>query len=198
MVTGSRIAMKAQQEELGDLKLYAIPEPVTVAAKSQKQVAMIEQRGVKVELVYRSRLSAGNAEDGVATRTLVTRNRVADGLGIALPAGGVVLFANRGAEPILIGGGSLDDKAVGEDVAIAVGNAPGVQVSQVVLDRGMVELTVSNESPTLIRYEATIFANNRKLESRTRLGRRDGAPLWVVTVPANDRATLRYRYRPGG
>ena len=32
-----------------------------------------------------------------------------------------------------------------------------------------------------------------RVTSRTRLGRRDGVPLWAVTVPANGSATLRYR-----
>ncbi len=77
IVTGSRIAMSvppppppppvamaapammAQQEELGDLKLYRIPEPVTVAAKSQKQVAFLDRNGIKVETLYRQRLYAG-------------------------------------------------------------------------------------------------------------------------------------------
>ena len=51
-----RRRMVAQQEELGDLKLYRIPEPVTVAARSQKQVALLQRAGVRVSLVYRQRL----------------------------------------------------------------------------------------------------------------------------------------------
>ena len=47
-VTASR--MSASQEELGDLKLYRIPEPVTVAAHSQKQVAFLERAGVPVAM----------------------------------------------------------------------------------------------------------------------------------------------------
>ena len=52
--------MQAQQEELGDLKLYRIPEPVTVAARSQKQVALLQRPGVQVRTVYRARFY-GNA-----------------------------------------------------------------------------------------------------------------------------------------
>ena len=40
----SAAVMIAQQEELGDLKLYRIPEPVTVAAHAQKQVALLRAR----------------------------------------------------------------------------------------------------------------------------------------------------------
>ena len=52
--------MQAQQEELGDLKLYRIPEPVTVAARSQKQVALLRRAGVQVRTLYRMRFY-GNA-----------------------------------------------------------------------------------------------------------------------------------------
>ncbi|WP_229726673.1 DUF4139 domain-containing protein [Sphingomonas alpina] len=49
----------AKQEELGDLKLYRIPEPVTVAAMSRKQVAMIDRKrfGSTVSIPARSRHS---------------------------------------------------------------------------------------------------------------------------------------------
>ena len=44
--------MVATQEDLGDLKLYRIPEPVTVNAKGQKQVAMIVKPGAKFDRLY--------------------------------------------------------------------------------------------------------------------------------------------------
>ena len=181
-VTGSRIT--AKREDLGDLKLYAIPEPVTVAARSQKQVAMIEQRGVKVDVVYRAQLVAAIDHDLPATRTLVTRNRLAEGLGLPLPAGGIVLFAEQGGATLVVGEGSVDDKAVGEDVEIDVGEAPGVRVRQVAA-KGSVDLTVTNDGATPIRFEASILSRAGKLDTRTSLSRRNGHPLWSVTVPAN-------------
>ena len=195
VVTGSRIPMKARQENLGDLKLYAIPERVSVAANSQKQVAMIDQPGVSVATVYRQRIEA--EEDGFdrpATRTLVTRNRTAEGLGLPLPAGGVALFASIGGRPILIGEGNLDDLAVGEDVEIGFGEAPGVRARLVETVKDRFELTVTNDGPAPVRYEAELDPGDRKLRA-ARLGKRDGRPLWAVTVPANGRAILRYRLR---
>ena len=192
MVTGSRF-MKADLEALGDVKLYRIPEPVTVAAKSQKQVAMITQPEVKVAVVYRQLLPVGDDIEATATRTLVSRNRTADGLGLPLPAGGLVLFADRGGRPILIGEGFVADGAVGEDVEIAVGEAPGVRAVQRRFDDKRAELSVSNDGPAPIRYEAEFMADGAKLDAETRLGVRHGRPLWAVTIPANGRATLRYR-----
>ncbi|MEP2494708.1 MAG: hypothetical protein ABJH21_09670 [Parasphingorhabdus sp.] len=42
----------AEQEDLGDLKLYRVPERVMVNAKGQKQVAMIVQPDVSYERIY--------------------------------------------------------------------------------------------------------------------------------------------------
>ena len=187
--------MKAELEALGDVKLYRIPEPVTVAANSQKQVALIEQSGVAVRIVHRSLLSAGNDGSDVATRYLVTRNRTQEGLGLPLPAGGVVLFSEAAGRPLLIGEGSLRDTAVGEDVEIRLDPAPGVRAVQRMITKDRYALVVTNDSPTAIRYEAEFAADDRTLRADTRLGRRNGRALWAVTIPANGSATLRYRVR---
>jgi len=198
VVSGTRIA---RQEELGDLKLYRLPEPVTVAANSQKQVALLEQPGVRVETVYRRRFDV--SDDGQdwepATRTLVTRNRREEGLGLPLPAGAVVLFGGPRERPILLGEGSIRDRAIGEDVEIAVGEATGVLTSiEESEDRGDdwedFVLTVTNDQPEPVRFEAEFTVEEDSIFTpRTRLGNRDGMPLWRVTVPANGRAILRYR-----
>ena len=45
-----------------------------------------------------------------------------------------------------------------------------------------------------VRYEAEFDVDeDETFRPRARLGRRDGRPLWAVTVPANGTATLRYR-----
>jgi hypothetical protein len=198
MVSGSR--MRAVREDLGDLKLYRIPEPVTVAARSQKQVAFLEQADVHVAMLYRRRLDPGAAgEQGPARRLLVTRNRTADGLGLPLPAGGLQLFATGGGRPILLGEGSIDDHAVGEDVEIEIGEATGVTTR---IDAAEEEgddwrdyvLTVTNDQAVPARFEAELEVDeDRRFRPRSRLSRRDGRPLWAVTVPANGTAILRYR-----
>ena len=190
-VTGSRIM--AQEEALGDVKLYRIPEPVTVAAQSQKQVAFLDRSGVSVEIVHRHRIDPETDGPVPAGRFLVTRNRSASGLGVPLPAGRLVLFGGGRDRPILLGEGSLSDRAVGEDVEIRIGESTGVHVEAVRVDgkTGEVLVTVTNSLPTPARFEATLPA--QQVVSRTRLGRRDGMPFWSVTVPANGRATLRYR-----
>lgn len=194
VVTGSRIPMKAQQEDLGDLKLYRIPERVSVTANSQKQVAMIEQAGVKVATVHRQRIDPrDDGFDEPATRTLVTRNRTAEGLGLPLPSGGVALFASHGGRPILLGEGNIDDLAIGEDVEIGFGAAPGVRGRLIEVSEDRYELTVTNDGPAPVLYEAEFEDDGAKLKAESRLGKRDGRSLWAVTVPANGSRTLRYR-----
>jgi hypothetical protein len=201
VVTGSRVRRQALQEELGDLKLYRIPDPVTVASNSQKQVAMLDQPSVKVDVVYRQVFIAQDPpQTGGVTRVLVTKNRKAEGLGLPLPAGRLVLFGAGRQRPILLGEGYVDDKAVGEDVEIEIGSATGIVTRAVVSpgrseDERIVDLVVTNDRAEAVRFEAEIEEAGGKLSSSTRLGRRDGRPLWAVTVPANGSAKLRYRIR---
>ena len=197
VVTGARVALKARQENLGDLKLYKMPERVSVAANSQKQVAMIVQDGVKVTTAFRQRVAPDNdGFDEPATRTLVTRNRTAEGLGLPLPSGGIALFATFAGRPILLGEGNLDDLAIGEDVEISFGKAPGVSGRLIEVSDGRYALTVTNDGPTPILYEAEFKDDEGRINASVRLGKRDGRRLWTVTVPANGRRTLTYRYRP--
>ena len=192
--------MKAQQEELGDLKLYRIPEPVTVASNSQKQVALLAKAGVKVESFYRASIYPDGGEQMVRPlRILKTRNRTQEGLGLPLPAGGVVLFAGGEARPILIGEGSIADRAIGEDVEIEVGEAPGVFARivrhKVDGDTASYALTVTNDQPKPVRFNAEFADTDAKVDfsGGAKLGRRNGRPVWSVTVPANGSATLNYR-----
>jgi len=58
-------------------------------------------------------------------------------------------------------------------------------------------LTVTNANPWPVDYEAKIRpSEDDKLQKPSaRLGKKDGAPLWSVRVPANGTATLDYTIR---
>lgn len=189
--------MVAQQEELGDLKLYRIPEPVTVAARSQKQVALLQREDVRVSLIYRQRLYPTNDAEGPVQRVLVTRNRTSEGLGLPLPAGRLMLFAEGAARPVLLGQATIADHAVGEEVEIPFGPAPGVRyrltlAAPATETRREYELVVSNDRAEPVRFEAELAPQDWRLTAAARLGRRNGLSLWSVTIPANDRLALRY------
>ena len=212
VVTGSRIpvagmmdmavpvtAVMAEQEDLGDLKLYRVPEPVTVAARSQKQVAFMSRQRIPVRFVYRDSLAPDQVfrsyQPAPPQRLMLTRNREAEGLGVPLPAGGLVLFADGPDRAVLIGEGTMEDYAVGQEVEIPLGRATGVLSRLRLLSRrnnvGQFELVVSNDRAEPIAFEGMVQFNNVRADAA--LGRRNGWPLWQVTVPANGRAVLCFR-----
>jgi hypothetical protein len=187
----------ARQEALGDLKLYRLPMPVTVAAHSLKQVAFLERSGVPVEVVHRRTVDPQDEDEASARILLLTRNREDRQLGIPLPAGQVQLFRDEGERSLLVGEGNITDRAVGEEVEIDVGEAPGVTSTITEISggrRAQYELVVTNDQSYPVRFEAVFRTppGNIRLQGAV-LGRRNGLPAWLVTVPPNGSATLRYR-----
>ena len=198
LTANAPIAMIASQEALGDLKLYRIPEPVTLAARSQKQVAFMNRLRIPVRFVYRQ---AFHAREGfrpgeeAPVRIMLTRNRAAEGLGEPLPAGRLVLYAPGRDRSILLGESALDDRAVGEDVELRFAGSPSVRTAFRLLSRqgidGAYELVVSNDQAQPVAFEGQLLFDN--VRPNTRLGRLYGWPHWRVTVPANGRAVLCFR-----
>jgi hypothetical protein len=200
VMTGSRMAkVMASQEELGDLKLYRIPIPVTVAAHSQKQVAMIDRQSVPVEIIYRSRIFGGEGEGVV--KLLRMRNERTQGLGLPLPAGGFALFSTVRGRSFLLGEGATDDKAVGEKVDVEFSEAANVRL--VIARRSVggkqreVTLTVTNALPRPVRYEAEIRAagTDKPVGFPRGVAEEDGKWVWRTAVAANGSRTLTYRER---
>ena len=189
------MAMIAEQEELGDLKLYRIPEPVTVAARSQKQVALLQRDSVPVDIVYRHR--GGIGFRGGAIPVVTARNVERERLGLALPSGRIAFFEDHGGRRLFAGRGRMRDTAIGEEVEIELGRSTAVLVQEVVLERGegrgAYRLTVTNAKPYPIRFEAEIGGPGTEIEIDARLAERDGRRLWEVMVPANGSATISYR-----
>jgi hypothetical protein len=186
--------MMAQEERFGDFRLYRVPIAVTVAPKSQKQVALMRRPAVNVESVYRIQLGPGQFESPLE-HVLVSRNRQAEGLGLALPSGKMALFGRQQGRRVLIGEGSIDDHAVGEKVEFKVGEAPGMRAKQTELSgggRNSYELSVSNDSSKARLAEVRLPPDVRPLGA-TKLVSQDGYRLWRVSVPANGTTTLRYR-----
>jgi hypothetical protein len=200
VVTGARAkAVEAVQEELGDLKLYRVPFPTTVAANAQKQVAMLNKPGVPVTIVHKTDIVSGNPDP--VTIELRAMNKTSEELGVPLPAGPVALFEPQGGEPLLIGESALADKAVGEEVEIEVGGSTQVTAEGEEIGDGddwsEYRVTVSNANPWPVLFEGRLILNDgeRIARASARLGRKEGRPIWMSTVPANGRAVLTYRVR---
>lgn len=235
VVTGARIrrpnlesaspvtAISAEQENLGDLKLYRIPIPVTVAANAQKQVALLSKSRVPVERIYGRGLEAAQEDDEEEPSELPIllrmRNLKDRGLGLPLPAGRVALFEQVDGWPMLLGEIPLRDHAVGEEVELDVGTAADVTALRRILPRNArerardgdddddddgdsrrkrrFELTVANAGPAAAHVELELWTFNeeRLVRPSRKLGRKNGSPVWRVVVPSGGEARLQYTIR---
>jgi hypothetical protein len=181
-------------EDLGDLKLYRVPEPVTVSANAQKQVALLARAHVTFEKVYRVRLQSWeNVEDVPAAIVLRMRNEEKDGLGIPLPAGTTILYRPDGDTKLLLGLGTLGDTAKGERARLMAGVSPQILASQS-RDGRRRKISLSNANPFPAPIEVTIGSagDTPFADPSAPLERIDGIQTWRVTLPANGTATLDY------
>jgi hypothetical protein len=202
-------AMTAEQEELGDLKLYRIPEPVTIAANGQKQVALMHKGKVKVDRLYSLQLAADRNEDEWAPVELMLRtwNNKEKGLGLPLPSGNVAIFEPARGESLLAGETYIDDLAVEDDLELRFGESPDVQYRQRRLtpvredddgrdiSRGAryeVELTNATAERAQVEVGLKVYEDWTIERSSSRLKLIKGRKTWVADVPANGKAKLSY------
>jgi len=193
--------MMTGQEELGDLKLYRIPEPVTVAAKSRKQVAMIKRGKVHFDRIYTARFDDFDYDKKDAPRDITltdmvlrTENSVANGLGLPLPAGAVALFEQSGGTPLLIFESQFRDHAIGDKVEFEAGVSSDLRYRIVAQPpsarRKPFSIRVTNARNTPETFE---FLIPFELASASEtLVDRMGRKAWRVTVPANGEAMLDF------
>lgn len=193
------VAVTAVMEGLGDLKLYRVPVPVTVAAQSQKQVAFLAKDTIKGVLAYRSKIdwdAPGNPQ--ILFRF---RNTAKEGLGKPLPAGRLVFYQDGPTGTMVMGESSLPDKAVDEEVELEIGESEEVtldyaeEASNRKAGWSDYLVTVKNANPFPVRFELE-FPTGRDLRF-TRLSqrteRKPGKQVMVLTLPANAEQEIRYR-----
>ena len=202
----SPLAVIAVEEAVGDLKLYRVPERVTVSAKGLKQVAFLDRDGVEGRLLYTTRCTPDDdSEEAVPTAMLLaTVNDRKHGLGMALPMGGITLFEPGAAGDLLIGENRLRDHAEGQDVEIALGEssqvfaqctAPEVRERERWSPRVM--LTNASRAPATVRVVLSRSADWRFTGLRG-TSVKDGEVIVETTVPGNGRRELAWIARPAG
>lgn len=190
------VVMTAQQEDLGDLKLYRVPEPVTVNAKGQKQVAMLANPDVSFEHYYGDSISQNEIKNSPMALRLRSRNTKDKGLGLPMPQGPVMIFESGARGPLLIGEDDLYDRAVGDKVVMTVGDANDVRLSSTLKSRKKNkeswQIKVSNARNTPVNIEVEIpYAVKGKIKDAPKI---DGVPTWKTTIPANGTAALNVTY----
>lgn len=208
-VTGSRIrradaesaspvlAIQVEQEDLGDLKLYRVPEPVTVSANGLKQVALLVKPEAKFEWFYRARF--GNEElDDAMTLTLRSENTEKNGLGLPLPKGQMEIFETGDNRSLWIGQANVSDRAIGEKLRIEVASASDVRIKTTKLvlskradgQRVRWRITLSNARANPVRAEVEIPMPVAKISAA--LKRQDDVPVWQTRLPANGERVLEF------
>ncbi len=206
--------MKAVEENLGDLKLYRVPERVNVSAKGMKQVAFLNQDAVKARYLYRAPCSFAVTREGVSAPSffatdmlLVTKNEEERGLGMALPQGGLAVFEPSSTGTQLVADTNLRDYAEGQDVELLIGSSNQV-FAQCVPAPGPVTETnmrkwftmgakLTNANPHAIRVRIDLGESGgweaRFKGARTQL--KDGRIIAEVDVPANKTRTFSWKIR---
>ncbi|MEN5168365.1 DUF4139 domain-containing protein [Brevundimonas pondensis] len=202
------VTAMARQGELGDYKIYTLPEPTTVAARQTKQVRFLEREGVAYERVYRANVLSNDDESRPTGIVLKLKNEESAGLGLALPGGSVAVMQPDGAGGVLLAGQDrFVDKGVGLPVRLSFGQSPDVRVQTrlvkststtrgaVTTDRSEIETTVTNarSEPVTVELLADAAMSRgfriRRQSVRSRIDD-TGYPVWTLSVPANGAATL--------
>jgi hypothetical protein len=211
---------KVEQEQLGDLKLYRVPDRTTVASRQSKQVRLLDRSSIPVTRVYGADLAAEeNAPSTPARWLLRTMNTAANHLGLPLPSGHVAVFAARDGGTLLLHESGLRDLAVDEEVEIDMGMSPDVEVVAVKEHAGtdsarllplvpgtesssdsaedIIHVDVSNARTAEIQFELRLRLpdGGRVVRADHPLAIKNGRPIFRLTIPANETATLRYQCR---
>jgi hypothetical protein len=217
VVTGAK---RVQQEQLGDLKLYRVPDRTTLASRQSKQVRLMDRADIPVNTVYGADFSTNGPEfAGPAHRLLRTRNTVANHLGLPLPSGEVAVFSPYNGDRLLQHESAMRDIAVDEEVEIDLGESPAVQVSvtheKASIDTAHAKLLplvpgVSLRSVKVNDVQRVEVSNPRAagidFELRLRLpdgarivradhsvGAKNGRPIFRFKVPANQTIAVRFQ-----
>lgn len=210
VVTGSRIA---EMRELGDYKLYAVPEPTTIAARQSKQVQFLREARVPFTRIYTfladedSIMDDGEVVPRRPEILLRMQNKKTEGLGKPLPAGVISVMERAGPGELLAGQDRIDDTPVGLPVELDLGLAMDVWIEPRVTEersirgrdhnevRRAVEVRLGNDKPVPItlEYRQSAGTENFRIVSESRSHTlKDGNIQWTFQLKPGARAVLRY------
>ncbi len=211
----SAVAVVAGEEQLGDLKLFRVPEPMTVAANGMKQVAFLNKDKVRGEFFYIARCEPysryyepEDIGDYDSTRLMLfMKNEKDRGLGQSLPMGGFTLFEPGSAGTQLVAELDMRDYAVGQDVELGLGDSNLVfsQCSRVTAEnpdktpgkwtKMRAQLSNANNAPVKVRMLIGSAGEYDVRWPRKRTKIKDGNIVVEVTIPANSTKSFDWKLR---
>lgn len=213
-VTGMR---QVKEEQLGDLKLYRVPDRTTLRSRQIKQVRLLDRQAIPIQLIYAADLEANTTVSSMAaSKTLRTRNDDAHHLGLPLPSGSVASFLQTDDAPLLLDETPIRDTALNEDIELALGTSTDVQVKSVLekanaytrpsflrgvkrfksaLVDTMNRVEVHNAGPSEIQFELRLQLDEDEqlIAADAPLSTRNGRPLFKFPVPPGRTVTVRYQ-----
>jgi hypothetical protein len=222
VVTGAK---KVQQEQLGDLKLYRVPERTTLASRQSKQVRLMDRSAIPVSTIYGADFSTQALESrGPAHRWLRAKNSIANHLGLPLPSGTVAVFADHEGDRLLQHESGMRDFAVDEEVEIDLGESPDVEASMThearsidsadakllplvpgvslrsvkVDDVRRVEVTNARAAGIDFELRLRLPEGARVVRADHALGTKNGRPMFRFKVPPNQTVTVRFQTQGTG
>lgn len=204
-------------EQLGDLKLYRVPNPTTVASRQAKQTRLLDQHGVAFNRAIVADIDANGSSGPTAARSVLRfTNTTANHLGLPLPSGHVALFETLGTRLGYAGGADLHDTAKGETFDLDIGAAADVQVKQTWLafqanaapphdltveiaaawgvGKTLERVAITNASNRAVAFELRLrtYGRLRIVAATLPAGEKDGRPIFRMTLPANGTVSLDY------
>jgi hypothetical protein len=218
-------AAYVQQEQLGDLKLYRVPERTTLASRQSKQVRLMDRSAIPVNTIYGADLATGYPElTSRAHRLLRTQNSVANHLGLPLPSGTVAVFGSYAGDRLLEHESGLRDTAVDEELEIDMGESSDAQVSmtheKTSIDSAHAQLLplvpgvflrsakvddvqrveVSNARAAGIDFELRLSlpGSARIVRADRAVGTKNGRPIFRFKVSANQTVTVSFQTQGTG
>lgn len=227
IVTGSRLernlsevplavsVVTADEEDLGDLKLFRVPGRVDVSAKGMKQVAFLNKDAVKARYLYQAQCDAGDLidpefdEPAPASLLLVTKNEDKKGLGIALPQGALTVYEPTARGPQVAAQTTLRDYARGQDVELPLAQSAqvfaicgnytrdgrGSDVAKWAPMRAV--LTNANPHPVRVRLQLGWAGEYDIRFPRHKVEVKNGWQTVEVSVPANATSSFDWKAREG-
>jgi hypothetical protein len=211
-----------EQEQLGDLKLYRVPEATDVLSRQMKQVRLLDRSAIPVVTYYRADLRANQESASVpAGEWLRTKNDTPHHLGLPLPSGRINLFAPVDDSSLLIGQAALHDTAVNEELDLEFGVSPDVRLrsttysTTITPDRSWrvppnlrrvrrfksatvdhiqrIEIVNARASPIPMELHLLLQNNEQLIRSDQTPVVVSGRPVFKLTVPANETVAIRYQ-----
>jgi hypothetical protein len=114
-----------------------------------------------------------------------------------MPSGQVMLFEDSDFGPLLAGQSTLKDRAIGDEIEMAIGQSSDVRFSVTQISRTggkqryKIDVTNARNEPVNVEIEIPyeLWGRQKHIEKI------DGVPTWKATIAANAEASLHYELK---